>query len=66
MKKIKLTNEEIENLRGALNYYVYEASHGRLTEEGEPLTGLPEGKEEKVLKSILNKINQDAKGRKRE
>lgn len=49
----RLTNTEKKAVRGALNYYIYEATH-----EGE-FAGLPEGKEKKDLLSAKKKLKLD-------
>lgn len=54
MKKIRLTNNEIEALRLAVRYYRDLATHPKKNDENSP--GLPPGKENDLLTSVLIKL----------
>ena len=53
MKKIRLTNEEIKQLRLCLRYYRDDATH----DSEQDSCGLYEGKEYTLISSILLKLN---------
>lgn len=60
MKKIRLTNEEMEYLRTALTYYCDLATHekGYKDDEGMEVVspGLPDGKESRILDNIRRRL----------